>query len=518
VRLGYAVLGGLSIISVAGAQTRAANLIWTGLTLAFVVWGGVVFALLSGGRHRPWLKYVSVAVDTTLFHGLLIGSLHNHSTVYEVFRCPTMWLWIAVSNGITGFRASWRASVLAGCLTIAYGTSLIVYARVALDVPWVGEATYLGPGLYLGDCALDVFASALPAFFAGVVAWRARVLVDRAVREAALRDEADGELRRQIARRSDQVLQAVLQDGDASLAAGAPLGDWYQVIRPIGRGGAGAVYEVERVSDGRRLAAKVLIAGGADRIGVARLAREAKILAQLDHPNLIVIHDVDVTERGALFIVMELVDGTSLRDEQTAFGAADPGRALEVLGQVAGALAALHAQGIVHRDLKPENVLVERGGRVKLADFGISILLEDHQPQAPAALAVGGAYEQTQETSRAPSRPELTRTGAIVGTPRYMAPELATGSKHARPPADVFSLGVMAHELLTGELPFARPPVMATSLGEEQPPACRLADRPGLLAGLGATLDRCLLVDPAARPSAAELAAALAGRRQGSDE
>ena len=234
----------------------------------------------------------------------------------------------------------------------------------------------------------------------------------------------------------------------------------------------GAVYEVERISDGKHLALKVLT-GVADREALARFAKEAQIAAQLSHPNVVSVVDVDVSKSGMLFLVMELVAGSSLAGEKAKWGDAQWAR--PILKQVAAALAVMHARGIVHRDLKPANVLLD-GGTAKVADFGIARLSAVGDE---ATLSVGA---------------QLTRTGAFMGTPMYMAPELAHGAHGATPASDVFSFGVMAHQLLTGAAPFSEPPVLGRALAPKN---------------LDPLVARCLDFDPAARPSADAIVAAL---------
>jgi tRNA A-37 threonylcarbamoyl transferase component Bud32 len=174
------------------------------------------------------------------------------------------------------------------------------------------------------------------------------------------------ELRRQIEQRSRRLLEILLpkegpQPSGTELPENSLLGDCYRVVRSIGRGGMGVVYEVERTTDGRRLAAKVL-GSNPDRTALGRFAREAQILARLCHPNLISIFDIDVTSHGLLFIAMELVDGSSLWQLRAGFGDKDPRWGLAVLRQVAAALAALHGQGIVHRGLLLSSVSVGESG------------------------------------------------------------------------------------------------------------------------------------------------------------
>lgn len=171
------------------------------------------------------------------------------------------------------------------------------------------------------------------------------------------------ELLRQIEQRSRRLLEALLGSErvpvptTTALATGSTLGEVYRVVRNIGQGAMGAVYEVERTTDQKRLAAKVL-SGDGDRTSLVRFAREAQLLAKLSHPNLIRIVDVDVSISGTLYLVMELVRGTTLRHQRPRYG--DAPWALLILRQVAVALAAVHERGIVHRDLKPANGATDR--------------------------------------------------------------------------------------------------------------------------------------------------------------
>jgi serine/threonine-protein kinase len=287
----------------------------------------------------------------------------------------------------------------------------------------------------------------------------------------------------------------------------------------------GAVYEVERTTDRVRLAAK-LLHSNPERDDLARFTREAQILASLDHPNLISVLDVDVTSEGGLYIVMELVSGGSLRGHRERFG--DVPWALSVLRQTAGALSALHAKSIIHRDLKPENILVLSAAPdarpvVKLADFGISIVLDEARAGTthraapalreldPASSTTGMLPNSVGPTAHLDRGPRLTQTGAIIGTPFYIAPELLYGSRNAQPPSDMFSLGVIAFELLVGSMPFARPPVVFGRHGPELSVPSPLRQCRGLRLELAELFERCLSLDPERRPTAQ----AIAGRLQG---
>jgi len=280
--------------------------------------------------------------------------------------------------------------------------------------------------------------------------------------------ELNDELRRQIAQRSRRLMDSLLpSDGPSSVRlsfeSNSLLGDCYRVVRLLGEGAMGSVYEVERTTDGKRLAAKVLN-HNPDHHDLGRFVREAQILASLSHPNLISIYDVHVTDAGVLYIVMELVAGTNLREIEGHVG--DVPWIMGVLRQVARALEALHASSIVHRDLKPENILVVLSGRdeppvVKLADFGISIMNDDPrrtlESNAFVETVVAGSLPKFVALERGSM---LTQTGVLVGTPLYMGPELAYGSKKAQASSDIFSFGGIAFELLTGGRSFNFPPVL----------------------------------------------------------
>jgi len=314
--------------------------------------------------------------------------------------------------------------------------------------------------------------------------------------------DLNDELRRQISARSADladILATVSVPGEATSGA-LPLGeilhDRYRIVRAIGAGGMGVVYEAERTKDGRRFALKVLN-GTTSRAALARFAREAQIVSQIDHENVVSIADVDVSAAGVMFIVMELVDGKSLEDQRDRWGNAP--WALDVLAQVAEGLAAIHGLGIVHRDLKPGNILTRANGdRVlaKIADFGIArVDAIGHSSQDSVTVLEG--------TPPSPRSEPLTQTGALIGTPRYMAPELITSGKNARPASDVFSFGILAFQLLTKKYPFDVAPSVAVtpssekrrSIGEEMQLDPRVAQ----------VLDRCLAHDHAARPTAREL-------------
>ncbi|MDC0715642.1 protein kinase domain-containing protein [Nannocystis bainbridge] len=372
-------------------------------------------------------------------------------------------------------------------------------------------------------------------------------------------EQLNAELRHQIEQRSLLMIELSMNAAASSpglrlaeeqphLVEGTILDRRYRIVGVCGRGAMGTVYEAERLLDGRRFAAKVL-AVKPDFRALVRFAREAQLLARLRHPNLLTIVDVNVTADRTAYIIMELVRGATLADHRRHYG--DAGFMLPILHQIADVLAAVHDAGVIHRDLKPSNVLIEgdEGAprRVKLVDFGVSRLLAGPSETIEPPLSPGPGEQAdalfsalssnlrdrahaptfsptpflrtpddsttgspgSVDESRSPS--ELTQVGAILGTPLYMAPELAWGAKLALPSSDVFSFGVAAHEVLTGIAPFDEPPLILAARGPGRLTFIPLGlQSRGLSSALARTLDRCLCEDAALRPSARELADAFA--------
>jgi len=314
--------------------------------------------------------------------------------------------------------------------------------------------------------------------------------------------------------------------GGPSFEVGAVIADRYRVLGEIGQGAMGVVYAVERTRDARRFAMKVLTSRS-DKLAMTRFVREAQILARLDHPNVASIADVDVTpEGGQLYLVMELCEGKPLHRSKERYR--DVGWCLSVLRQMADGLAAVHAQGVIHRDLKPGNVIVSEDAQgkphVKLVDFGISTLASDPHDVSPVSERgrtmsglVGSVWNHDPDApppslrSRSlppptPQEAEVTQNGALVGTPPYMGPELAQGSSHWKSYSDVFGLGVIAYEILTGRKPFNVPPIFVGMQGQTlpRPKGLRLVE--GLDLTFAALFERCMDPDPALRPTAADIA------------
>ncbi len=206
-----------------------------------------------------------------------------------------------------------------------------------------------------------------------------------------------------------------------------------EVLEMLGQGGMGVVYKARQRTLDRLVALKILPTDlSTDPLFAERFQREARALARLQHPHIVGVYEVGERD-GVHFLLMEYVDGVNLRQLMSTNSVA-PGEALAIVPQICDALHYAHAQGVVHRDIKPENVLLDRKGRVKVADFGLAKLA-----------ARGGPADMT-----------LTGTGQVMGTLHYMAPEQYKTPNDVDHRADIFSLGVVFYEMLTGELPVGR--------------------------------------------------------------
>jgi serine/threonine-protein kinase len=257
----------------------------------------------------------------------------------------------------------------------------------------------------------------------------------------------------------------------------------YQVLEEIGRGGMGAVYKGYDPALKRPVAIKVMAPHLMwEKRFVDRFMREARTVARLRHPHIVTIHDVGEQD-GLYYLVMAFIEGESLGRVVAREGRLAPERATRLLGQIAAALDYAHSQGIVHRDVKPANILLEAGSRVVLTDFGIA--------------------HATDET-------RLTATGATLGTPAYMSPEQARG----QPPdalSDVYSLGIVLYEMLTGHTPFrAETPLAVLHMQASAAPTTPRRFAPSLSPAVEAVVLRALSKDPTSRyASAGDLARAM---------
>ena len=220
---------------------------------------------------------------------------------------------------------------------------------------------------------------------------------------------------------------------------GTTLAERYEIVRRIGEGGMGAVYEARHSIIGKRVAIKVLLEKFLENEEfIARLLQEARLASSIGHQNIVDVTDFGTTRDGRAFVVMEFLEGEPLSELIMRDAPLPVERSLTIVKQVSSALGAAHDKGIVHRDVKPENVyLVRRGDLdfVKVVDFGVSKAV------------------RTQEESGSDWQ-RLTRTGAVLGTPLFMSPEQAGGSEDIDHRADIWAAALILYECLTGELPF----------------------------------------------------------------
>ncbi|MDQ3940977.1 MAG: Stk1 family PASTA domain-containing Ser/Thr kinase, partial [Actinomycetota bacterium] len=262
-------------------------------------------------------------------------------------------------------------------------------------------------------------------------------------------------------------------------ATGTTYGGRYSVIERVGVGGMAEVYRARDELLGREVAVKVLSERlSTDRSFVERFRREAQAAANLSHPNIVSLYDYG-TDGDANFIVMEYIDGKSVADLIKDEGPLLPERAAEVAADVAKALERAHTAGLVHRDVKPNNIMLTSSGQTKVTDFGI-------------VRALGGDAEQ-----------QMTQTGMVIGTAAYLSPEQAQGNPvDAR--SDVYSLGCVLYEMLTGSPPFAGDTPLAIAYKhvreDAQPPSALNPDVPS---GLDAITMKALAKNPDNRFSSA---------------
>ncbi len=282
---------------------------------------------------------------------------------------------------------------------------------------------------------------------------------------------------------SDGALEASARLGTVGPAPGRLLAGRYRLVSPIACGGMAEVWEGRDEVLGRAVAVKVLRSHlSGDATFVERFRREAVTAARLSTPGIVATYDTGL-DAGTAYIVMELVAGRTLRQLLDGAGPLDVGLATAIAAQIAGALAHAHHAGLVHRDVKPANVLVcddeVSGVRVKVTDFGI----------AKARAGIGT---------------DLTQTGTVLGTPKYLSPEQVQGRDDIDQRSDLYSLGVVLFEMLTGRVPFQGSTDMAIALAHlhDTPPRATSL-RPGLPLGLDALVARLLAKSPDDRPATA---------------
>ena len=284
---------------------------------------------------------------------------------------------------------------------------------------------------------------------------------------------------------SDRAPAVTIVDRESDPFLGSILARKYRIEAKLGAGGMGAVYRATRVELGDEVAVKILHAEQNDPKAAARFRREAQAAARLKHPNAVTIHDFGITDAGLQYLVMDLVEGKSLRQIIKQEGPITPSASAEIITQVCAALDEAHRHHIIHRDVKPDNIIVNTtntGLHVKVLDFGIAKLRDD-----------------TANT--------LTQTGSILGTPHYMSPEQCLGEElDAR--SDIYSVGIVLYEMLTGLVPFNSPSSSAVVVQHvtQAPPSLR-SHNVSLSPAIETVVLRALEKQRSARPqTASELA------------
>src|ERR1700693_6207272 len=273
----------------------------------------------------------------------------------------------------------------------------------------------------------------------------------------------------------------VLQSVDDPLV-GQTLAEKYLIEQLIKRGGMGAVYLGKHVLMDKTVAIKVLRASlPGDDVIVARFSWEAKAASRISHPHAVTVTDFGEAESGVVFLVMEYLEGRTLKDIIRSGGPMPLNRVVEITRQVSGALDAAHQQGVVHRDLKSDNIMLAQtngGDWAKVLDFGIAKI---QQPE--------GVRDH-----------DITAPNLVIGTPQYMSPEQCSQTSPIDARSDVYSLGVIIYEMLSGRVPFTgESPTVIMMKQVQDPPPSILEVRPDLPASVNNLIGRALAKQPADR-------------------
>ncbi|HNJ43002.1 MAG TPA: serine/threonine-protein kinase, partial [Acidobacteriota bacterium] len=250
-----------------------------------------------------------------------------------------------------------------------------------------------------------------------------------------------------------------MDDNSAESLVGLVLNGKYRLERHIASGGMASIYAATRLEIGDTVAVKILTPDALrNPMAVLRFRRESQAAARIKHPGVVSVYDFSTLPDGRTFMVMEFLKGQSLRDELTTCGRIAPERVLAVMEQVCAAMQSAHEAGIIHRDLKPENIMAQLNSdgteTFKVVDFGVAELREQ---------AVGTALTK------------LTEAGMMVGTPYYMSPEQCR-SQYLDARSDIYSLGIILYEMLTGTVPFASRTLSAVIIQQVTEPPRPLRD------------------------------------------
>ncbi len=475
--------------------------------VTFAITASLALGLLRWG-NRPRARWLApAAVLTYLLHGAVIAGVDQISTAsgvapfmgYCLFMGVVITLRPSVSLVLYGVAAIvfvkaillMQTSHAMRTALLPNGLSIVV---VSLVMSWTLYASKRRE--FAGQATIRRQREALAAMNAGLER-RVQEQVSEIVTRAAEVETLNAQLQAKVRERSTELSMALAKlaeqrDGGGRLRPGLVLGGRFEVAELLGEGGMGAVYAgVDRTTHSR-VALKIIQARSSAALdALHRFLREATAAATVAHPAIVRVLHVDVSEDGMLFQAQELVKGVTLQSVLREGQAWEPGRAAH-LGSVLGeALAAAHARGIIHRDVKPSNVMLtpEPPG-LKLLDFGIAKLYD--RPR--------GSEEKT-----------ATGTGAILGTPAYMAPEQVEGTKDLTAAVDVYAVGLVLFVLLAGRHPFDEktPWGIAYSHMCVDAPDVRTLS-PAVPAELSAIVGECLRKDPGGRPTAADLARRLA--------
>ena len=636
---------GIALFELGGTQLVLGSLdiTFAMVPLAAAIISAVYTTHAKFGLGRvPWIWPVLMGVEVvaaTLLHGPFMAS----SYLVQVT------LFILAGGFAYQIFINTRLVLRRDRPPLAWEACVAWYALAACSTPdiltWLGLGELVG-GIQLKGIGLTVYCviefAALTRDFVMTInqgdelnlQLKLRVEeAERSQREIAILNE---EMQRQVGERSRQLFAALVMadrkvERAPRLRVGEVLQQRYRVLRRIGQGGMSIVYEAQRLADNLPVALKV--PRGLRGRDLARLAREAQIVAQVRHPNLVSVYDVDITASGRFYLVLEYLQGQTLSQQKERFGQLRWG--LSVMHQVAQGLAVIHQHGIVHRDLKPSNVLLTdidgAEPRIKITDFGISRMrlfrgedrgldaADQARPRAPSGapaaetvdiapdaflaarplthaspdavsattepgcrpgqtrgpvldLSASGAATETvplpvqapepvsppgvqaweasggsasgdsdadawrgssrgsgesgsdgsgsdgsgsdgsgsedrRSSSGSYNDDQVTGVGAISGTPMFVAPELAERPEIVAPECDMFSFGVMAYRVLTGESPYAEPVLIALLNRREVPEPRSLSEHhPALDPAVVAALDACLSMYPAERPTAGEVA------------